>query len=68
MNQIGSELEAIAEQDIPLTAKLTAITEHQLEQAIHFERAMRYGVLLEIENNAATHLAKQIALFNQLSH
>ncbi len=41
MNQIGGEIESIAERDIPLTEALTKITVHQLEQAVHFERAMR---------------------------
>ena len=40
MNKIGIELVDIAEQDIPLTNMLTKITEHQLEQAILFERAL----------------------------
>lgn len=43
MNQIGGEITAIAEQDIPLTAVVTEITLNQLEQAIQFERALRYG-------------------------
>lgn len=34
MNKIGSEIEAIAEQDIPMTESITQITVHQLEQAI----------------------------------
>ncbi len=67
MNQIGGELEAIAEQDIPLTKKLTTITEHQLEQAIHYERAMRYGEILKINTNVAEHLDNEIALFNKLN-
>ena len=40
MNKIGNELIDIAEEDIPLTKKLTVVTEHQLEQAILFERAL----------------------------
>lgn len=40
MNKIGNELIDIAEEDIPLTKKLTLVTEHQLEQAIYFERAL----------------------------
>ena len=37
------ELKNISEKDIPLTSVLSSITEHQLEQAIWFERALRYG-------------------------
>ncbi|WP_052741764.1 methyl-accepting chemotaxis protein [Kiloniella litopenaei] len=43
MQQIGTELEGIAEQDIPLTNILTKITTHQLEQTISYERAAKYG-------------------------
>jgi len=43
MNNIGVEIKAIAEQDIPLTEQLTRVATLQLEQAIRFERAVRYG-------------------------
>ena len=43
MNQIGLELESIAHSDIPLTEVISRITTHQLEQAILFERFMRYS-------------------------
>lgn len=43
MNKIGTEIEAIAEQDMPLTSALTNVTIHQLEQAVQFERAFRFG-------------------------
>lgn len=43
MRQIAHELESISKIDIPLTANTTRISEHQLQQAIHFERAVRYG-------------------------
>ena len=43
---MGDELEAIAEEDIPLTEAITEITVNQLEQAIWFERALRYGEVL----------------------
>ena len=46
MHQIGGEIESIAKRDIPLTEALTKITVHQLEQAIHFERAVRAGIEL----------------------
>lgn len=41
MTQVGNELDEIAHQDIPLTEIVTAITIHQLEQAIVLERAFR---------------------------
>lgn len=51
MDQIGNEITAIAEQDIPLTEVVTAVTINQLEQAINFERTLRYGE--EMQTNAS---------------
>ena len=45
MSKIGLELIDIAEEDIPLTAKLTQLTEHQLQEAVLFERALRRGLM-----------------------
>jgi methyl-accepting chemotaxis protein len=67
MNQIGNELEAIAEQDIPLTKSLATITQHQLQQAIHFERTMRFGELLQQEDSAAAYFKAEIVSFDKLS-
>ena len=50
MAKIGNELIDIAEEDIPLTRYLTQLTEHQLEQAILFERALLYKSLLDQGN------------------
>lgn len=47
MNKIGQELVDIAEYDIPLSRSLTLLTEHQLQQAILFERAMFKAALAE---------------------
>ena len=47
MNKIGNELIDIAERDIPLTKSLTVLTEHQLEQAIYFERALIKAIRVE---------------------
>ena len=43
MGRIAKELDQIVQKDIPLTKLATAITEHQLEQAIEYERGLRYG-------------------------
>lgn len=67
MTQIGNELESITEEDIPMIESLTLITEHQLEQAIHFERAMRFGELLQQEGNATARFKAEIASFDNLS-
>lgn len=47
MAKIGVELVDIAEEDIPLSRSITKITEHQLEQAIIFERALFQALLAE---------------------
>lgn len=44
MSKIGLELIDIAEEDIPLTRMLTQLTEHQLQEAIIFERVLRAGI------------------------
>ena len=44
MSSIGTEIEAIAERDIPLTEIVSKITVHQLEQAVLFERALLHAV------------------------
>lgn len=44
MSKIGLELIDIAEEDIPLTGMLTRLTEHQLQEAVLFERALRKGL------------------------
>lgn len=67
MNQIGGELHAIAYEDIVMTQKLTKVTEHQLEQVIHFERAMRYGEQNLSEANASTQFTTEIRAFDNLS-
>ncbi len=53
MGSVGNELETIAEEDIPLTEAVTEITVNQLEQAIWFERALRFGEVLATKQHAA---------------
>jgi len=43
LNTVGGELKNIAEEDIPLSNRLSDITTKQLEQAVLFERALRLG-------------------------
>jgi methyl-accepting chemotaxis protein len=66
MNQVGKELDSIVNKDIPMTSVLTLVTERQLEQIQHFERAMRYGILQQQEAGASTGFNKSSALFDQL--
>lgn len=52
LNQLGEGLHALVEQDLPLTKILTAISIHEYEQAIHFERAIRFSILKKTEKTA----------------
>ncbi|OMH37956.1 methyl-accepting chemotaxis protein [Motiliproteus sp. MSK22-1] len=68
MNQIGQELEGIAEQDIPLTEAITLITEHQLEQTIHLERVLRHGQRLTSGDSGAINAVNdEIVAFDRIS-
>lgn len=51
IDSVGKKLEQIAEEDIPLTNKVTEITLHQLEQAILFERAARYAEVYALKQD-----------------
>ena len=57
--RIGQEITEIAHEDIPLIEKITGIEVHQLEQAIFFERALKYGEIIA-EAEAADKLIKVI--------
>ncbi|VAX11678.1 Methyl-accepting chemotaxis sensor/transducer protein [hydrothermal vent metagenome] len=64
INNIGTKIQAIAKQDIPLTKMLTEITVNQLEQAINFERALRYGGGMQTKNASASYYKKAVTAFN----
>jgi methyl-accepting chemotaxis protein len=68
MNTIGEELDSIVNNDIPLTTKVTKITEHQLEQAIIFERMIRYGEMMATDTHAAEKFEHLEHEFEQLAH
>ncbi len=68
MNQIGGSLEGIAERDIPLTESVINITVHQLEQAVAFERAVRFGELLQADAANIDHFKQTVAGFEEISH
>ncbi len=67
MQKIGNEIEGIAERDIPLTAAVTNITVHQLEQAINFERAMRFGGEMATRAEAAVEFETAVNKFEELT-
>ncbi len=65
LGSIGAELEGIAEEDIPLTNVVTEITVNQLEQAIWFERALRFGQVLASEAEAKAGLKSAKEAFHK---
>lgn len=65
MSQIGKELEQIAHYDMPITKILEQITTHQLEQAILFEKALRYT---NIQVSDSHELDDLIHKFEDLGH
>lgn len=67
MSSINDELVAIAEEDIPLTSVLTEVTINQLEQAIWFERTLRYGEEVQQDTAKRAHFDKAIVSFKQRS-
>ena len=67
MQNVATEIEEIAEQDMPLTEAITAITIHQLEQAINFERMLRYGEEMEQIEAARGRFEKTFERFEELT-
>ncbi len=67
MGSIGDEIKGIAEEDIPLTGKITEIANNQLGQAIWFERALRYGEVLASKKVAVAGLKTAEDEFAKLS-
>jgi methyl-accepting chemotaxis protein len=65
ISHVGQELHTIAEEDIPLTEAITEITTGQLEQAIWFERALRYGEVMAAKHVAAQNLEHATAVFDK---
>jgi len=68
MKGIGSELQSIVEKDIPLTESLTSITVHQLEQAIIFERTLRFAGKIFLDENASKHFGDAVNVFHKISN
>ncbi|PCJ47798.1 MAG: methyl-accepting chemotaxis protein [Moraxellaceae bacterium] len=68
LSSLGSELEAITEQDIPLSEAMVQITTHQLEQAIYFERALRTGEEMVASQVEEAHFKHAVHEFEKLTH
>ena len=67
MNNIGIELVEIAEEHIPMTNIVSTITINQLEQAVNFERALRYGEEIGKEKRSKKHFDEAAQHFNDLT-
>jgi methyl-accepting chemotaxis protein len=65
IRHIGDELKGIAEEDIPLTEVITEITINQLEQAIWFERVLRFGEVLASKEAAKEELKSAEEAFHK---
>ncbi|GAA6153798.1 methyl-accepting chemotaxis protein [Pseudoteredinibacter isoporae] len=67
MHSIGKELKNITEENLPLVEVLTKITIHQLEQAVHFERAIRYGEQTDPSSTVVALMQEEKEKYKQLS-
>lgn len=67
MNKIGLELVDIAEEDIPVSNALTKVTEHQLEQAVLFERGLGLALSAKLGFDQSIKLSKVTESFTKLS-
>jgi len=67
INNIGDELKGVVNRDMAAIHSLSEVNEHAMQQAIHFERALRFGELISRETNARAHFDKEKALFNNLN-
>ncbi len=68
LQKIDAELEGIAERDIPLNSIVAMIAEHQLQQAVEFERAIRYAAERGQVAGAENHFHKAVKHFGELAH
>lgn len=67
MDKIGLELVEIAEEDIPISNALTKVSQHQLEQAILFERSLAYALASQQNASYSSELQQTISQFSQLA-
>lgn len=67
MNKIGIELIDVAEQDIPISNKLSQIAQHQLEQAVIFERGLSNAVAVKYGEDRSDELRLAVDGFKGLA-
>lgn len=69
LNTMAHHIRAIENANIPLTKRMTSITEHQFEQEIYFERAFRFAFEQKTDPRATkkfTHAVEQFEHYVQL--
>ncbi len=67
MDQIGEEVVGIAERDLPLIGIVSEITVYQVEMKVLFERAGRFGAMLDHEKSASRRFNEVVVAFDELS-
>lgn len=64
---VGHSLKAITEKDIPMIEAISEIATGQLEQAVSFERVLRYGEMIPDPDSTAEGLKNAMAHFTAYS-
>ncbi|NOY63517.1 MAG: methyl-accepting chemotaxis protein [Gammaproteobacteria bacterium] len=69
INGIDHEINTVATVDIPITEMVTKVVEHQLNQAVAFERSLRFGGIVAGEGDTASQqFTLAVKNFEQLAH
>lgn len=68
LNTMGHYITKIEKQYIPLTKKITLLSEHQLKQELEFERAYRFALDINRADNAFKNFTEKKDAYNQLSN
>jgi len=67
VSNISEEIDGVSQVDMPMTVKISTIVEHQLEQAIYFERAIRLAVSAGSEESALDEFKQVMIKFEELT-
>ena len=67
MQKIGVEIVGIAEHNIPLTDAVSKIALHQTEQAVYYERSIKYGAVMAETPSVSFSVCATAAAFAAIS-
>jgi len=67
LTTLGTEIQDVTEQNLPMSKVISQITIHQLQQSINFERVLRYGDEMQTNPLAEKHFKKALEVFEELS-